>query len=830
VVSSFIGIGRAETVKAKRAVALLALAVACSSAQGQTAANATTPSATPREDVPWFTRWRNAPPYELAPGEDPQNSIRNLPKHLAMDQLHFWTAPTRAEKKDLRWIIPASAGLAGLIASDAWVSRQVPDKPNQLNQSLNISNYLAYGMVGAAGGSFLLGQMTHNDHLRETGLLSGESALDATAATYAFKLITQRPRPQQDNGNGTFFTGGYSFTSEHSALAWAIASTAAHEYPGWLTSLLAYGAASTVTLTRVTAKQHFDSDALVGAALGWWFGREVYRAHHDSTLGGAPWGPLLEHKSDEPRNPDSMGSPYLAMDSWVYPQLDRLIALGYIRSAMLGIRPWTRLQIARMVDEAGEKLSYNADDKSEAGQIYRTLLPEFQPEMSSLEGEANVGASVDSVYVRTGGISGPPLRDAYHFAQTEINDYGRPYGEGFNAIAGFTSHAVAGPLAFDVQAEYQHAPPTPSYPFNVQQAIANADITEPLANGNGTINRLTLLSGAASFTFHGTQISFGKQNLYLGPTEEGPFLYSTNSAPIPMLRIDTINPFKIPLLSHVLGPARTEFILGQLSGAEWLNYVFVLHGPPISPQPWIHGEKVAFKPTDNFEFGLGVTTLFAGGPIPFTWHNFFHSFYQNNAPNTPRNISDQRSTFDFNWRVPKLRNWLTIYGDSLVEDEVSPLGSTRPSAQLGIFMPKVPKIPKLQIRAEGGYTDVPGQKAFGFIYYNNVYRSGYTVDGYLIGNWLGRQGRGGLGTATYWFSPRNSIQFAYRAQRVDPVFLEGGSLNDFALNWTQMLGANFGLTANAQYETWHFPLLAANKTTNFSTFVQFTYWPHWRVK
>lgn len=38
-------------------------------------------------------------------------------------------------------------------------------------------------------------------------------------------------------------------------------------------------------------------------------------------------------------NPKNMGSPYVPLDSWIYPAFDRLIALGYIRSAIIGQRP-----------------------------------------------------------------------------------------------------------------------------------------------------------------------------------------------------------------------------------------------------------------------------------------------------------------------------------------------------------------------------------------------------------------------------------------------------------------------------------------------------------
>ncbi len=51
-------------------------------------------------------------------------------------------------------------------------------------------------------------------------------------------------------------------------------------------------------------------------------------------------------------SPAHMGSPYVPLDSWIYPALERLAAMGYMKTAMLGIRPWTRLECARLVSEA----------------------------------------------------------------------------------------------------------------------------------------------------------------------------------------------------------------------------------------------------------------------------------------------------------------------------------------------------------------------------------------------------------------------------------------------------------------------------------------------
>src|SRR6185312_17070079 len=120
---------------------------------------------------------------------------------------------------------------------------------------------------------------------------------------------------------------------------------------------------------------------------------------HDPEIGGAPWGNLLpENTGDKTRNPENMGSPYVPVDSWVYPLFDRMAALGYMHSGYEGMRPWTRMECARLVDEMGEKLSDEGESNPEAQKLYDALADEFSDETRRLDGAANVGASVDSVY------------------------------------------------------------------------------------------------------------------------------------------------------------------------------------------------------------------------------------------------------------------------------------------------------------------------------------------------------------------------------------------------------------------------------------------------
>ena len=58
----------------------------------------------------------------------------------------------------------------------------------------------------------------------------------------------------------------------------------------------------------------------------------------------------------------SEGSTYVPVESWIYPALDRLHGLGYVDTAYLGLRPWTRLSIAHMLDLSADRLGTEANN------------------------------------------------------------------------------------------------------------------------------------------------------------------------------------------------------------------------------------------------------------------------------------------------------------------------------------------------------------------------------------------------------------------------------------------------------------------------------------
>ena len=151
------------------------------------------------------------------------------------------------------------------------------------------------------------------------------------------------------------------------------------------------------------------------------------------------------------------------------------------------------------------------------------LRKEFAPELAKLEGAANVGVELESVYARTTQISGMPLRDSYDFAQTIFDDYGRPYGQGLNAVVGASGRAEAGPLAFYVRGEYQHSAAIADYSPATAQDIANTNHL-PL-NSVPTfpsVNQFRTIEAYVALNVANWQFSFGNRACRGDPTSAAP--------------------------------------------------------------------------------------------------------------------------------------------------------------------------------------------------------------------------------------------------------------------------------------------------------------------
>ena len=533
----------------------------------------------------------------------------------------------------------------------------------------------------------------------------------------------------------------------------------------------------------------------------------------------------------------AQGSTYVPMDSWIYPALDRLHSLGYLDSAFMGLRPWTRLSIAHMLELSSDRIDTD-EGNDEAKSIYLAVLDEVQPDIDNAAELNHPNGQLESVYTQLRGMSGTPLRDSFHLGQTIIDDYGRPYEGGFNNYTGFSARAEAGRFSLYIRGEYQYAPSAAGYSSALATYLSEDIDSIPFASNpmqdtipEGPIavaNSARVMEGSLSYHLLGHEVSFGKNDHWLGPDQGAAMLWSDNAEDIYDFEINRVEPLRIPGLSKVTGPFRYDFFVGSLKG----------HTDP--NDPWVHVEKLSFKPTHDLEFGFSRMVIWGGkGHEPITIHTFLKSFFSfaNVSESEKLSRSDPGArfgNFDFDWRLPHLQKWLTLYSDSFVHDDVSPISAPRRAGlHPGIYLSQFPYLHSLDLRLEGASTEPTSHSnpdgspidQGQFLYVETIQKQGPTNKGFLP-DWVGRQGKGGQEWLTWHLSGNEDIQFMYRNAKASAQFIPGGTTqNDFEGSVVKRIGKDIEVKGWLQYETWKAPIYVTGSQSDTSGAGQITWYP-----
>jgi len=544
----------------------------------------------------------------------------------------------------------------------------------------------------------------------------------------------------------------------------------------------------------------------------------------------SPIGAYAAYGNSDAPPPDHLGSTYIPVDSWMYPAMTRLYSLGYVDTMFLGMRPWTRRSVLHMLLESENDVLQDRNPEAEG--ILNDVLEELRAEVPSGDMPRGAVFGLYSAYTRVMGIGGPVLRDSFHLGQAINNDYGRPYATGFNNITGFASLNEWGRFSLHVRGEYQHAPSTTGYPVAVADQLSAEDAipysgfnvpqdTIP-AGALAAQNPFRLIEATASVHLLGHEISGGKSDAWLGPAQGGALAWSNNAENIYSFRINRVEPLHVPLLSRLLGPLRYDFFYGSLKGHTAPN------------RPYMHSEMFSFRPTNNFEFGFQRSVIFGGrGHAPVTIHTFLNGFFSLSDTTAEVKVSREDpgarfSDFNFSYRLPFVRKYATFYTDSIVHDDVTPISAPRrASFRTGLYLSQLPGLPKLDLRAEAVMMDPrTGRSVFGsFNYYEIIQKQGYTNKGYIMGDWMGREAKGGQAWLTYHLSGREWVQIEYLNKKNAKDFNGGTTQNQFKVEVVKRLRPQLELDAWAQYERWKAPLYKTGGQSDTIVAGQLTWYP-----
>lgn len=146
-------------------------------------------------------------------------------------------------------------------------------------------------LAGVASG--VLALSTDDPRLGGTATASLQAGLVAAVGSVAGKFVVGRSRPEDDQGPGDFHpfksgNGDSAFPSLHAAVAWAVLTPYAKEYDmPWL-----YGLALLTNAGRVAGRDHWVSDTVGGAFIGYALGSSRWEAQRRASRSGASWSVL----------------------------------------------------------------------------------------------------------------------------------------------------------------------------------------------------------------------------------------------------------------------------------------------------------------------------------------------------------------------------------------------------------------------------------------------------------------------------------------------------------------------------------------------------------
>lgn len=421
-------------------------------------------------------------------------------------------------------------------------------------------------------------------------------------------------------------------------------------------------------------------------------------------------------------------TPNVPPDSYLYRDLDKLVAFGLVHPPILGQRPYPRSEFARLTEEALENFANQKeiDDSSlkkfakglarkrQIKNILERLKKEFKDElidMGAIEGEKYTYRFhlLDDFTIYTTYLSSTPttlpVNNGLGIINAQINPL-RDYDLGRHAIDG-------GQQAFEATGYFETG--------RFFSALVRPRFEVNVFRSNDMNAHAYIQNAYATFKAGNFALEVGRDSLVWGIGERGGLLLSTNPRPLDQFHITNPKPARLPWVFKYLG--------------EWRYTLFAANlGPGYSRKwAWLAGYKLSLMPIKYLELGFGhiVTIGGEGAPTPSALDVIgeFCGFRPAGSSSTSTNFTNHLYELEYMVRIVPLRG-LQIYGDISIDDK---LGSFKNMFKYGgaylwgLYLPALNSTGSADLRVE--YVRV------GPLQYRHVlYPDGYTLNRKLIGS------------------------------------------------------------------------------------------------
>jgi hypothetical protein len=114
---------------------------------------------------------------------------------------------------------------------------------------------------------------------------------------------------------------------------------------------------------------------------------------------------------------------------------------------------------------------------------------------------------------------------------------------------------------------------------------------------------------------------------------------------------------------------------------------------------------------------------------------------------------------------------------------------------------------------------------------NAIQKQGYTNKGNILGDWIGREAKGGQAWLTWHLSGNEWVQVEYLNKKSAKDFIPGGtSQGQFRVDVVKRIGPQVEVNGWFQHERWSAPVYLPGVQNNNTVTVQVTFFPKLKTK
>jgi hypothetical protein len=405
---------------------------------------------------------------------------------------------------------------------------------------------------------------------------------------------------------------------------------------------------------------------------------------------------------------------------WGYDAIGKLKSLGLIQSDLRGTRPWTRMELARLIVEADEQFQEisNSEGEEESEPSGRTEI--IEAILGRLKGEFK--ADLDEVS-GTGGVSTyiKPIEDVYFhyfYGNNDFdieNDKGQKLAEDSNIRLGFSTHGAAwSHIGFYLNPEYRYSD----------------------NQFGGDDQEVRLFEGYGKLEFFNVELQVGRDTMWWGPGRHGSMILTDNARPFDLVKLSNPNPVVLPWIFKYLGLCKFQWFWTELERNRAV------------PNTEFMGFRVNIKPAPFLELGASRTYQLGGrgsgvkGISDLNFSDWMDILFRGNAQDELD--VNQIAGVDGALYLNNLDQWLRvmksieIWGEYYGEDEagswIADIGYV-----VGIKFGDLLLSGRTDLIFEYADNIDPDE---GPIWYNHhIYRSGYRYKGEVMGHNMDTEAR-----------------------------------------------------------------------------------------